>query len=142
MRATDHNKILVLGFAGFAAIFAFTFVLLMLISLGVFVALGITAANETGDTTQAGIAILGGAFAVVFYCALAAFFALPTAIASWKLLKRGRGVRLWGIIAALLVLPIMPMGTLLSVYALWFFYSGQGRQFYTSVTAQAGVPTG
>jgi len=131
MKAQDHNKIIALGFGLFAGIFLFTFLLLMLVSLGVFVALGITAANESGDNTQAGIGIAGGVFSVIFYCALAAIFVLPTALASWKTLKRRPSARVWGTIAAIIVLTIMPLGTFLGVYALWFFFSAEGKQFYS-----------
>ena len=95
MTVIEHNKILAIGFAAFAAIFAFTFLLLLAISFGVFVALGISFAKETGDTNQVGIGILGGVFAGIFYGLLGAVFILPTALASWKMLKRRRrGARL------------------------------------------------
>src|SRR6478672_6605212 len=102
MTATEHSKYLAIGFGVFAAIFGLTFLLLMLVSLGVFVALGISFANESGDANQAGFGILGGAFAVVFYLVLGLFFVLPTATASRKMWKRRPGARLWGIIAAIL----------------------------------------
>jgi hypothetical protein len=132
MNVKDHNKIVAIGFAFFAAIFTFTFLLLMLVSLGVFVALGITMANETGDNTQAGIGIAGGILSVLFYCGLAAVFVLPTTFASWKTYKRRRSARVWGTIAAILILTIMPLGTLLGIYALWFFFSAEGKHFYSS----------
>lgn len=129
MTATEHNKILAIGFGIFAAIFAFTFLLLTVVSLGVFVALGITSANDPGNGPGAGIGIIGGVVTVIFYTLLGAIFALPAALASRKMLKRGRNARTWGIIAAILVAPVMPLGTLLSIYALWFFFSAAGRQF-------------
>ena len=132
MTAKDHNKIIALGFAVFAGIFAFTFVLLMLVSLGVFVSLGLTMANETGDNTQAGIGIAGGVFSIVFYLVLAAVFVLPIALASWKTFKRRRSARVWGTIAAILVFSIMPLGTVLAIYALWFFFSAEGKELYSS----------
>ena len=55
--------------------------------------------------------------------------------------SRGRGARrrrvlklptLWGTIAAILVIGIMPLGTTLGVYALWFFFSAQGKDFYAT----------
>jgi hypothetical protein len=128
MTAIEHNKILAIGFGVFAAIFAFTFLLLMVVSLGVFAALGITSANDPGNGPGAGIGIIGGVVTVIFYALLGAIFALPTALASRKMLKRGRNARTWGIIAAILVAPVMPLGTLLGIYALWFFFSAEGRQ--------------
>ena len=121
MTGVDHNKILAFGFAAFAAIFFFTFLLLALVSVGVFVALGITFANESGDPNQAGVGILGAIFTVIFYGVLGLICVLPPALASWKMLKRKPGARLWGIIAAIVVMPILPLGTALGVYGLWFF---------------------
>jgi hypothetical protein len=130
MTAIEHNKYLAIGFAFFAAIFGLTFLLLMLVSLGVFVALGISFANETGDTNQAGIGVLGGMFAVGFYLVLGLFLVLPTALASRKMWKHRPGARVWGIIAAILVLFIFPVGTFLAIYAFWFLFSAQGRDLF------------
>ena len=130
MTAAEHNKYLAIGFGIFAALFGLTFLLLMLVSLGVFVALGISFANETGDANQAGFGILGGAFAVVFYLVLGLFFVLPTAMASRKMWKRKPGARVWGIIAAILILFVFPVGTLLAIYAFWFCFSAPSREFY------------
>ena len=128
MQQTPHTKILSIGFALFAAIFGITFLLLMLTSLGVFVAMGFTMAGETGDSTHAGIGIFGGLFAIVFYSVLAVLFVFPTGLASWKLFKSRRHARLWGIIAAVLILPVLPFGTALGVYGLWFLLIAQGKQ--------------
>ena len=130
MTAADHNKILGIGFAAFAAIIFLTFLLLVLVSVGVFVALGITMANETGDTRQAGIGALGAVFTILFYAALALIFVLPPALAGWKILKGRRRARLWGIIAAIVLLPMLPLGTMLGGYGLWFFFSPTGRVLY------------
>lgn len=127
MTGADHNKILAIGFAAFAAILFFTFLLLALVSVGVFVALGITFANESGDPNQAGVGILGAIFTLIFYGGLGLICVLPLALASWKMLKRRPGARVWGIIAAIVLLPIIPLGTMLGIYGLWFFLSVQGR---------------
>jgi hypothetical protein len=132
MKPQDHNKFIAIGFGAFAAIFGFTFLLLMLVSLGVFVGLGFTMAADTGDNTQVGIGIAGGVFSVIFYLVLGAIFVLPTALAGWKAFKRRPAARIWGTIAAIIVLGIMPLGTALGVYALWFFFGAQGKDFYTS----------
>lgn len=131
MTPTDHNKILAIGFVAFATIFLITFLLLLLVSVGVFVALGITFANETGDPKQAGVGILGAVFTVIFYGVLGLICVLPPALASWKLLKGKPGARFWGIIASIVVLPIFPLGTALGIYGLWFFFAPQGRKLPT-----------
>jgi len=137
MTATEHSKYLAIGFGVFAAIFGLTFLLLMLVSLGVFVALGISFANESGDANQAGFGILGGAFAVVFYLVLGLFFVLPTAAASRKMWKRKPSARAWGIIAAILILFVFPVGTFLAVYAFWFCFSTQGKDLFLNSPAAA-----
>jgi hypothetical protein len=129
MTGADHRTILAIGYAVIAAIIGFTYVLLMLISLGVFITLGITSTKETGDATQAGIGLLGGAFAVIFYCLLAVIFVLPPLLASWKVWKGRPRARMWGLIAALLLLPVFPLGTALGVYGLWFWLTPAGRNF-------------
>ena len=120
---TDHTKILAIGFAAFAAIYFFTFLLLVLITAGVFVGLGITTANESGDANQAGIGIIGAVITVIFYGILGLICVLPPAVASWKLFKRKPGTKFWGIIASIVVLPILPLGTALGGYGLWYFFS-------------------
>src|SRR5262245_12285162 len=135
MTAIEHNRYLAIGFAFFAAIFGLTFLLLMLVSLGVFVALGISFANETGDTNQAGFGILGGVFAVVFYLVLGLLFVLPTAAASRRIWQRKPSVCVWGIIAAVLILFVFPDGTVLAIYAFWFCVSAQGRDLFLNCPA-------
>jgi hypothetical protein len=137
MTGSDHNKILAIGFGAFAAIFFFTFMLLMLVTSGVFVALGITFAQETGDNTNAGIGILGVVFTIIFYGALGLICVLPTAMAGWKMLKRRRRARLYGIVASIVVLPLFPLGTLLGGYGLWFLFSAAGKDFYSGVASSA-----
>ena len=132
MKPQDHNKIIAAGFAVFAGIFGFTFVLLMLVSLGVFVGIGFTMAADTGDSTQAGIGLAGGIFAVLFYLVLGGIFVLPTALAGWKVFKRRPSARIWATIAAIIVVGVMPLGTMLGVYALWFFFGSQGKEFYST----------
>jgi hypothetical protein len=129
MTAVEHNKIIAIGFGAFAALCGFTFLLLMLVSLGVFVSLGISFAHETGDLNQAGFGALGAVFAVVFYLALGLIFVLPMAMASRKMLKRRRGARGWAIIA-LMAIWILPLGTLLAIYALWFCFSADTKDLY------------
>lgn len=137
MTVVEHNKLLALGFAIFAVIFALTILLLLVVSLGVFVALGISFANETGNSQQAGIGIIGGVVTVVFYGLLGAVFVLPMGLASRKMFKRRRNARIWGVIAAILVATIIPLGTILGVYGLWFFFSTEGRKFYLRADSDA-----
>jgi hypothetical protein len=45
------------------------------------------------------------------------------------MLKRRRNSRAWGIVAALLVMPVMPLGTTLGIFGLRFLFSEDGKQF-------------
>jgi heme A synthase len=137
MTVTQHKKILGIGFSVLAAIFAFTILLLLVVSLGVFVALGISFANETGNSRQASVGVIGGVVTVIFYGLLGAIFVVPMTLASRKMLKRRPNARIWGIVAAILVAAIIPLGTILGVYGLWFFFTAEGRRFYLSVDSHA-----
>lgn len=130
MTPAEHNNYLAIGFGTFAALFGLTFLMLMLVSLGVFVALGVSFAHETGDANQAGFGFLGGVFAVFFYFVLGLFFVLPTAMASRKIWKRRPSARAWGIFAAILILFIFPVGTFFAIYAFWFSCGAEGKTFY------------
>lgn len=128
MTAAPHNKILGIGFAAFAAILVFTFLLLVVVTVATFIGLGIGLANETGDSRQAGIGILGAVFTLIFYGVLGLIFVLPTALAGWKMLKGRPRARFWGIAASIVLLVIFPIGTMLGVYGLWFFFSDSGER--------------
>ena len=132
MGATEHNKILALGFGAFSLIFAFTFLLLTLLSLGVFVGLGVTSGNASADNTELGIGILGGAFAIAFYGVLGIIFVVPTGVASLKMWRGKQSARIWGIIAAIAVVTVLPLGTALAIYAFWFLFSSEGKRFYSN----------
>ena len=133
MTALEHNKYLSIGFGVFAALFGLTFLLMMFVTIGVFVALGFSFAQEAGTADQAGIGVLGGVFTVVFYVVLGLIFVLPPAVASRKLWKLQRGARGWGITAAIMVFWAFPVGTFLAIYALWFLFSTDGRKLYAGV---------
>jgi hypothetical protein len=128
MTTADHTKILAIGFAALAAIFLFTFLLMVLVTAGVFVGLGISLASESGDANQAGIGLLGAVATLIFYGVLILIFVLPPALASWKLFKNKPRARFWGIVASIVVLPNLPLGTALGGYGLWFFFGEQGRK--------------
>lgn len=130
MTATEHNRIVAIGLGAFAAIFAFTFVLLVVVSVGVFAALGITSANEPGNGPGVGIGIIGGVVTAIFYGLLIVVFVSPPALAAWKMLKHRRNARRWGILGTVLVLPLVPLGTIFGIYGLWFLFSPEGKRFY------------
>ncbi len=51
-------------------------------------------------------------------------------IAGWKMYKEKPGARSWGIIASIICLLDIPLGTALGVYGLWFLYGVEGKEIY------------
>jgi hypothetical protein len=89
MTVVEHNKILGIGFAVFVVIFGLTILLLLVVSLGVFVALGISFANETGNSQEAGIGVLGVCGGRLLWV-IGDNLCGPSGLASRKMLKRRR----------------------------------------------------
>jgi hypothetical protein len=135
MTVNEHNKMLAIGFGIFAALLGFTFLLLVVVTSGVFILLGITTARESGDQTNAAIGVAGVVFTLLFYGFLGAVSIVPLALASWRMTKRKPRARRWGTIAAIVVCLVFPLGTALGVYGLWFLFSDEGKQFYNALDA-------
>ena len=57
-------------------------------------------------------------------------FAGINLIAGWKMYKEKSGARTWGIVASILCLPGVPLGTALGVYGLWFLFGEEGKKFH------------
>ena len=57
-------------------------------------------------------------------------FAGISLTAGYKLLKEKAGARTWGIVASILALPGIPLGTALGIYGLWFLFGEEGKRFY------------
>lgn len=132
MTAIQHNKILAVGNAVFAAIIALPILLMMIVGLIAFIGLGVSSAAESGRNSDALYGIFGGVFAVVFYGLIGAFWIVPLATASWKMFKGRRSARVWGIIAGVTIVLLVPLGTALAIYAFWFLFSEEGKRFYAA----------
>lgn len=134
MTARDHNKLLGIFFAIFAALQSVgaLFVVLIYSGIGAF-----GATSGKGDEK-----ILGAIFLIA---AIAAFLfslviVVPPIVAAFKMLKNRSGARFWAIFAAIVALISFPLGTALGVYGLWFLCGEQGKQFYNNSTAFAPPP--
>ena len=77
-----------------------------------------------------------GAIVAGFMFMLWLFFAVPSFIAGYGILKRKPWGRVAGIVASVLAAMNVPHGTALCIYSLWYFFSEQGTNFYKQ-TAQA-----
>ena len=50
--------------------------------------------------------------------------------AGWKILKEKPGARTWGIVASIICLFNIPLGTIIGVYSLWFLFGVEGKEMY------------
>lgn len=123
MQGKDHN--LILGIA-----FLIEFIIYGLVVVLIFVMLLLQLILMLSNNPDAmAVAIVGGSYAVIMGVML--LIALPLGVASWKLLKNKNKARIWGVISAIISLPLMiPIGLIIGIYGLWFFFSEEGKRFY------------
>lgn len=57
--------------------------------------------------------------------------------AGYKLYKEKAGARIWGIVASILCIWSIPLGTALGVYGLWFTFSEEGKSYYLTDNSYA-----
>ncbi len=124
MTAKEHNKtlgILFLVYTGLQLLGAVVAFFAMVGMLGFI-------ASEARGRDAAPLAIM----TVVFICAMfvAVLLLIPSLVAGLKMRKGKLSGRTWGIIAAIIALLNIPLGTVLGIYALWFLFSEGGKNFY------------
>lgn len=74
-------------------------------------------------------AVFGGL--MVIFCSI---FVLPQIIGGWKMYKKSRNSKVWGIIASVMACMNVPLGTAAGVFALIFLLSDEGNSFYASLS--------
>ena len=125
MTAKDHNKIIGILFLvqGGLGLFGILIAVLMFGVMGVAV---------VGSARRSGDAAVGAVFFGIMVGVLIAslIFLLPAFAAGYGMLKEKRWAKIWGIIAACLILLSFPFGTALGIYTLWFLLGDQGKNFY------------
>ncbi|MDM7923158.1 MAG: hypothetical protein QUS14_12735 [Pyrinomonadaceae bacterium] len=94
--------------------------------VSVFIMIGAISASDPNAAPMMGIMSAVMIFAFVF----GGLLMIPIAGAGFKLLKEKPGARTWGIVAAIIALINIPLGTILGVYGLWFLFSEPGKAFY------------
>lgn len=55
---------------------------------------------------------------------------IPIAVAAYQMLKQKPTARPWGIAASIISLLGIPLGTIIGVYGLWYFFSEEGKAYY------------
>jgi hypothetical protein len=123
----QHIKILsvlfiVFGILGLVAALAF-FV------LGAGTAATILSQDRSSEA-QVGAAWAGGC--ITFIAALFAILAIPSIIAGWGLWNRKSWARILTIVLGILILPHVPIGTAIGVYALVILFNPEAKTLLTS----------
>jgi hypothetical protein len=67
---------------------------------------------------------------LTFAVVLNLIFAIPTFVAGYALLKHKSWARMASIVAGVVEVMNLPLGTALGVYTFWFMFSDAGKQFY------------
>jgi hypothetical protein len=125
MTAKEHNKlvgIFLMVHGGFQAV---VLGLIALIYGGIGTAVFATAKKQ--EEQFAGVAII--AF-MLFFAVIWLLFVLPQIIGGYKLFKEKPNARTWGIVAGIIACFNFPFGTAAGVYAMWFLFGEEGKQFY------------
>ena len=134
MTARDHNKLLSIFHLIQGGIQAFAGVLIAFI----YGALGLAMRSSAQQPEQQ---FMGTIFLVLAF-AIAPFvliFAGINLMAGYKLLKEKAGARTWAIVASIVCLPGIPLGTALGIYGLWFLFGEEGKRFYLGGAQQQNM---
>ena len=125
MTAKDHNKLLAIFHLVQGGLQAFG---------GIFIGLiyGILGLAIAGNAHRPEEQFMGTMFIVLAFiiAPLVLIFAGINLTAGYKMLKEKPGARTWAIVASIVCLPGVPLGTALGVYGLWFMFGEEGKQYY------------
>lgn len=125
MQGKDHNLILGIGFIAEFVIFLLTSLLIFAVFA---LQIGVGIKNNLNFETL--VPVIG---IYLVSIALPLIISIAFGIASYRMLKNRNNARIWGIISSILSLPmIIPLGLIIGIYGLWFFFSEAGRQYYQS----------
>jgi hypothetical protein len=124
MSANDHARILgiiflIFGGLGILAVIA---ILFFLIGMG-----GIAAFNVGGGESIP-VIIVFLIFAAV--AIITGLFIIPQIIAGWNLFKGNGKSKIWVLLSAVINVLNFPIGTAIGVYAFWFAFSEEGKQYF------------
>ncbi len=130
MTAKEHNKIIgILHLVeGGLQIFGAIILAIFLLGFGFYLKTG----NSFQDAEWWGNLLFIIAIALALLSFLLAFVNL---IAGWKMLKEKSGARTWGIVASIICLLNIPLGTIIGAYSLWFLFGVEGKEMYSGKKA-------
>jgi hypothetical protein len=125
MTAKEHNKlvgIFLLAHGGLQA--------LIMIFMGFIY--GVLGSAMLASAKRDEEAMVGGIFlgVVAVLVVVSTILILPQLIGGWKMLKERPGARTWGIIASIVAMLNIPLGTAAGIYGVWFLFGEEGKKFY------------
>ena len=135
MTAREHNKVLGILFL-VQAILGALGILMAVIMFG-FAGAAIATGAGSSEGAIGGLFVFGLLIGILL---IGSLFLIPPFAAGYGLLKEKRWGRIWAIVAACLSLLSFPIGTAIGIYALWFLFGDQGKQFYATGSYSATTP--
>jgi uncharacterized membrane protein len=125
MTGKDHNKLLGIFHLVQGGLQAFGGILVALIY-------GILGMTIKANAHRPEEEMMGTIFVVLAFVVAPIILILAgiNLTAGYKMIKEKAGARTWGIVASILCLWSIPLGTALGVYGLWFIFGEQGKQYY------------
>ncbi|HEX8141683.1 MAG TPA: hypothetical protein VF553_03750 [Pyrinomonadaceae bacterium] len=123
MTNEEHNRMLGIMHLAYGGLHG-----LIMLLIAVLFAVFVPVVSD-GVGTRDGMPLTIYAIFLTLISLAALFYAVPSLVAGYALLKRKPWARLAGIIASVLAGMNVPLGTALCVYSLWFFF-GQGAGLY------------
>jgi hypothetical protein len=132
MTAKDHNRTLGILFLVYAGLQMFGLVIAGVVML-------VVSSSMMADLQRNADMPAGFLVTIIFVAVVFSFVLLiPELVAGLKLLKAKPNGRIWGIVASVIAVVNIPIGTALGIYGLWFLLGDQGKQLYAAGTPQGG----
>lgn len=129
MTAKEHNKIIGILHLVEGALQIFGVIIL---AIGLFGAGFYFQSIENFEKAETIVKFL--IISAIVLASLSFLLAFVNLIAGWKILKEKSGARKWGIVASIICLLNIPVGTIIGAYSLWFLFGVEGKKMYPSET--------
>jgi len=131
MTAEEHNKALGICHLAYGGLFT----LLMLAMFGFMFVIFSTIPTQPGAPDENFPLVIMPIF-FIFMMIYMVFFALPSLIAGYAMLKHKPWARTASIVAAVMETMSFPFGTAVAVYSFWFMFSDAGKALYATNNAR------
>ncbi len=135
MTNQEHNKLLAIFFYIYGGLQILTGLLLALVYVGMGTFFAV-AGGEPEAAAIGGVVIIVAVIVLAIMTVFAGFY-LYTARSIQKAAPIGR---ILGIIASVLCLFSIPLGTALGIYGLWFLVGDDGKRFYSDAGEYSPAP--